>query len=60
MSKIASRIAAALVGIRQKFVAARLLRLRPPNEWSQIQSADALLLSKSDIAGVPATLWIGV
>jgi G3E family GTPase len=33
--------------------AARLLRLRPPNEWSQIQSADALLLSKSDIAGVP-------
>lgn len=31
--------------------AARILRTRPPPEWSQIQSADALLLSKPDIAG---------
>jgi G3E family GTPase len=28
----------------------RLLQTRPPNEWSQIQSADVLLLSKADIA----------
>jgi G3E family GTPase len=30
--------------------AIRLLESRPPNEWSQIQSADALLLSKPDLA----------
>jgi G3E family GTPase len=30
--------------------AARILIKRPPNEWSQIQSADALLLSKPDLA----------
>jgi len=29
----------------------RLLDSRPANEWSQIQSADALLLSKPDLAG---------
>jgi G3E family GTPase len=28
----------------------RIESVRPPNEWSQIQSADALLLSKPDIA----------
>jgi G3E family GTPase len=31
--------------------AVRILRSRAPNEWSQIQSADALLLSKPDLAG---------
>jgi hypothetical protein len=31
--------------------AERILRARPANEWSQIQSADALLLSKPDLAG---------
>jgi G3E family GTPase len=31
--------------------AGRILKKRPPNEWSQIQSADALLLSKPDLAG---------
>lgn len=31
--------------------AVRILRTRAPNEWSQIQSADALLLSKPDLAG---------
>jgi G3E family GTPase len=30
--------------------AARILTKRPANEWSQIQSADALLLSKPDLA----------
>jgi G3E family GTPase len=30
--------------------ARRILAKRPPNEWSQIQSADALLLSKPDLA----------
>ena len=30
--------------------AIRLLDRRPPNEWSQIQSADVLLLSKPDLA----------
>lgn len=30
--------------------AGRILEKRPPNEWSQIQSADALLLSKPDLA----------
>jgi G3E family GTPase len=30
--------------------AGRLLDTRPPNEWSQIQSADVLLLSKPDLA----------
>jgi G3E family GTPase len=30
--------------------AARLLAKRPGNEWSQIQSADALLMSKPDLA----------
>ena len=30
--------------------AARILAKRPPTEWSQIQSADALLLSKPDLA----------
>jgi G3E family GTPase len=30
--------------------AGRIEALRPPNEWSQIQSADALLLSKPDMA----------
>jgi G3E family GTPase len=29
----------------------RILHTRPPNEWSQIQSADVLLLSKPDLAG---------
>jgi G3E family GTPase len=33
--------------------AARILAKRPPNEWSQIQSADALLLSKPDLAQEP-------
>jgi G3E family GTPase len=33
--------------------AARILAKRPPNEWSQIQSADALLLSKPDLAQTP-------
>ena len=31
----------------------RILHAKPPNEWSQIQSADALLLSKPDLAGEP-------
>lgn len=31
--------------------ACRILHTRPPNEWSQIQSADVLLLSKPDRAG---------
>ena len=31
--------------------AARILRSRAANEWSQIQSADVLLLSKPDLAG---------
>jgi G3E family GTPase len=31
--------------------AVRILRTRAPNEWSQIQSADVLLLSKPDLAG---------
>ena len=31
--------------------AERILRVQPANEWSQIQSADALLLSKPDLAG---------
>ena len=31
--------------------AGRILRTREVNEWSQIQSADVLLLSKSDLAG---------
>jgi G3E family GTPase len=31
--------------------AGRILRGREANEWSQIQSADVLLLSKSDLAG---------
>jgi G3E family GTPase len=31
----------------------RILRLRSPHEWSQIQSADVLLLSKPDLAGEP-------
>jgi G3E family GTPase len=31
--------------------AGRILHTRPPNEWSQIQSADVLLLSKPDLAG---------
>jgi G3E family GTPase len=30
--------------------AERLLRMRPANEWSQVQSADVLLLSKPDLA----------
>ena len=30
--------------------AGRILAKRPSNEWSQIQSADALLLSKPDLA----------
>jgi G3E family GTPase len=33
--------------------AERILRQRSPNEWSQIQSADVLLLSKPDLAGEP-------
>jgi G3E family GTPase len=33
--------------------AQRILAKRPPNEWSQIQSADALLLSKPDLAQAP-------
>jgi G3E family GTPase len=31
----------------------RILHSRSPNEWSQIQSADVLLLSKPDLAGEP-------
>jgi G3E family GTPase len=31
--------------------AARILKDKPDSEWSQIQSADALLLSKPDLAG---------
>jgi len=31
---------------------ARILRSREANEWSQIQSADVLLMSKADLAGV--------
>jgi G3E family GTPase len=31
--------------------AARILAKRPDNEWSQIQSADVLLMSKPDLAG---------
>jgi len=31
----------------------RILRTRSPTEWSQIQSADVLLLSKPDLAGEP-------
>jgi G3E family GTPase len=31
--------------------AGRILHARSPNEWSQIQSCDALLLSKPDLAG---------
>jgi G3E family GTPase len=34
--------------------AMRILRTRSPNDWSQIQSADALLLSKPDLAGEQA------
>ncbi len=30
--------------------AVRLAAIRPPNEWSQVQSADVLLLSKPDLA----------
>ena len=30
---------------------ARIVQSRPANEWSQIQAADALLLSKPDLAG---------
>ena len=33
--------------------AGRILHAKPPNAWSQIQSADALLLSKPDLAGPP-------
>jgi G3E family GTPase len=33
--------------------AARLVHARPPVEWSQIQSADVLLLSKPDLAAEP-------
>src|SRR3984957_10311094 len=33
--------------------AQRILRARSPNEWSQIQSADVLLLTKPDLAGEP-------
>jgi G3E family GTPase len=33
--------------------AQRILQTRSPNEWSQIQSADVLLLSKPDLAGEP-------
>jgi G3E family GTPase len=36
--------------------AGRILRTRSQNEWSQIQSADALLLSKPDLAGGPERL----
>lgn len=32
---------------------ARICRAKPANEWSQIQSADVLLLSKPDLAGEP-------
>ena len=35
--------------------AGRILHAKPPNAWSQIQCADALLLSKLDLAG-PAEL----
>jgi G3E family GTPase len=31
----------------------RIVRTRSPTEWSQIQSADVLLLSKPDLAGEP-------
>jgi G3E family GTPase len=33
--------------------AGRIVHARPPVEWSQIQSADVLLLSKPDLAAVP-------
>jgi G3E family GTPase len=33
--------------------AGRILKSRSPNEWSQIQSADVLLLSKPDLTGEP-------
>jgi G3E family GTPase len=33
--------------------AERILRVRSANDWSQIQSADVLLLSKPDLAGEP-------
>jgi len=36
--------------------AGRILHTRPQNEWSQIQSADALLLSKPDLAAGPERL----
>jgi G3E family GTPase len=36
--------------------AVRILHSRSQNEWSQIQSADALLLSKPDLAGGPERL----
>jgi G3E family GTPase len=32
---------------------ARILQFRDANEWSQIQSADVLLMSKTDLAGEP-------
>jgi G3E family GTPase len=35
--------------------AIRILRTRAPNEWAQIQSADALLMSKPDLAGLEQT-----
>jgi G3E family GTPase len=35
--------------------AVRILRTRAPNEWAQIQSADALLMSKPDLAGLDET-----
>jgi G3E family GTPase len=31
----------------------RIVHARPPTEWSQIQAADVLLLSKPDLAGEP-------
>jgi G3E family GTPase len=33
--------------------AGRIVHARPPAEWSQIQSADVLLLSKPDLAALP-------
>jgi G3E family GTPase len=35
--------------------AIRILSTRAPNEWAQIQSADALLMSKPDLAGAEQT-----
>ena len=40
-----------VIGLVDALDAARILARREGNEWSQIQSADVLLLSKADLAG---------